>query len=279
MFAELQKLAARHAVIGDVRGGRGLFAVVELVADRATKAPIAPWPGQSDAHEGAARRRARRGRVLRLARQPADPRAAAGDRGGRARHGTRRCSTACSPDSSPRPWSAPHELPPDLRHDVQPAGRAARALREGAGDDARPARRDAPDVHRRQGRAGRRDRGAREPDRQPDPIGRFPHAEREGSRRGARRRAARLPGLARRRHGEARRADAQGRRRSWRSASTRSRPRSRSRSARTASRRSARRRSASTSSTSTRTTSSRTRATSSSCRTTLRTPSSRATRA
>ena len=49
MFAELTKLAARHAVIGDLRGGKGLFAVVELVADRATKAPIAPWPGQSEA--------------------------------------------------------------------------------------------------------------------------------------------------------------------------------------------------------------------------------------
>ena len=49
MFAELQKLAARHPVIGDVRGGQGLFAVVELVADRATKAPIAPWPAQPDA--------------------------------------------------------------------------------------------------------------------------------------------------------------------------------------------------------------------------------------
>jgi taurine--2-oxoglutarate transaminase len=49
MFAELTKLAARHPVIGDLRGGHGLFAVVELVADRATKAPIAPWPGQSEA--------------------------------------------------------------------------------------------------------------------------------------------------------------------------------------------------------------------------------------
>jgi taurine--2-oxoglutarate transaminase len=49
MFAELQKLVARHPVIGDVRGGKGLFAVVELVADRATKAPIAPWPAQPEA--------------------------------------------------------------------------------------------------------------------------------------------------------------------------------------------------------------------------------------
>jgi taurine--2-oxoglutarate transaminase len=49
MFAELQKLAARHAVIGEVRGGRGLFAVIELVSDRATRAPVAPWPAQPEA--------------------------------------------------------------------------------------------------------------------------------------------------------------------------------------------------------------------------------------
>ena len=49
MFSELEKLAAHHGVIGDVRGGKGLFAVVELVADRATKAPLAPWPAQPDA--------------------------------------------------------------------------------------------------------------------------------------------------------------------------------------------------------------------------------------
>lgn len=48
MFAELQRLAARHPVIGDVRGGHGLFAVVELVADRATRAPLAPWPQQPE---------------------------------------------------------------------------------------------------------------------------------------------------------------------------------------------------------------------------------------
>jgi len=44
MFAELQNLATRHPVIGDVRGGHGLFAVVELVTDRATREPLAPWP-------------------------------------------------------------------------------------------------------------------------------------------------------------------------------------------------------------------------------------------
>ncbi|MGB5133368.1 MAG: aminotransferase class III-fold pyridoxal phosphate-dependent enzyme, partial [Steroidobacteraceae bacterium] len=48
MFAELQKLARRHAVIGEVRGGHGLFSVVELVADRATRAPLAPWPQQPE---------------------------------------------------------------------------------------------------------------------------------------------------------------------------------------------------------------------------------------
>jgi taurine---2-oxoglutarate transaminase len=47
MYRELQKLQERHAIVGDVRGGHGLFAVVELVRDRASKAPLSPWP---DAH-------------------------------------------------------------------------------------------------------------------------------------------------------------------------------------------------------------------------------------
>jgi taurine--2-oxoglutarate transaminase len=42
--AELDRLQSRHTVIGDVRGGHGLFAVVELVADRASRQPLAPWP-------------------------------------------------------------------------------------------------------------------------------------------------------------------------------------------------------------------------------------------
>ena len=44
MLAELRALQARHPVIGDVRGGHGLFAVIELVESRATRAPLAPWP-------------------------------------------------------------------------------------------------------------------------------------------------------------------------------------------------------------------------------------------
>ena len=46
--AELRRavdaLAARHPVIGDVRGGHGLFVVIELVRDRGSREPLAPWP-------------------------------------------------------------------------------------------------------------------------------------------------------------------------------------------------------------------------------------------
>jgi taurine---2-oxoglutarate transaminase len=44
LFAQLLQLQARHPVIGDVRGGHGLFAVLELVSDRGARTPIAPWP-------------------------------------------------------------------------------------------------------------------------------------------------------------------------------------------------------------------------------------------
>lgn len=44
MFAALRGMQDRHRVIGDVRGGHGLFAVVELVRDRGTREPLAPWP-------------------------------------------------------------------------------------------------------------------------------------------------------------------------------------------------------------------------------------------
>ncbi|WP_426270527.1 aspartate aminotransferase family protein [Dyella kyungheensis] len=48
MFNELQAMQSRHAVIGDVRGGHGLFAVIELVADGATRQPLSAWPKTPD---------------------------------------------------------------------------------------------------------------------------------------------------------------------------------------------------------------------------------------
>ncbi len=44
LLEALRALQTRHAAIGDVRGGHGLFAVVELVSDRGTREPPAPWP-------------------------------------------------------------------------------------------------------------------------------------------------------------------------------------------------------------------------------------------
>ena len=44
LYRELIALQSRHRVIGDVRGGQGLFAVLELVRDRASREPLGPWP-------------------------------------------------------------------------------------------------------------------------------------------------------------------------------------------------------------------------------------------
>jgi taurine--2-oxoglutarate transaminase len=44
LIRELRAIRDRVGVIGDVRGGHGLFAVVELVKDRATREPVSPWP-------------------------------------------------------------------------------------------------------------------------------------------------------------------------------------------------------------------------------------------
>ena len=44
LHAELCAMQERVDVIGDIRGGHGLFAIVELVRDRATREPVSPWP-------------------------------------------------------------------------------------------------------------------------------------------------------------------------------------------------------------------------------------------
>jgi taurine---2-oxoglutarate transaminase len=44
MLERLRAMQQRHQVIGDVRSAGGLFAIVELVKDRASREPLAPWP-------------------------------------------------------------------------------------------------------------------------------------------------------------------------------------------------------------------------------------------
>src|SRR5947207_3571494 len=44
MILELKELKRHHRLVGDVRGGHGLFAVVELVSDHTSRAALAPWP-------------------------------------------------------------------------------------------------------------------------------------------------------------------------------------------------------------------------------------------
>src|SRR5881396_4365903 len=44
MLVELKRLQQKHRLIGDVRGGHGLFAVIELVSDPISRAPLVPWP-------------------------------------------------------------------------------------------------------------------------------------------------------------------------------------------------------------------------------------------
>jgi taurine--2-oxoglutarate transaminase len=44
LLERLRAMQQRHAVIGDARGGKGLFAIVELVKNRESREPLAPWP-------------------------------------------------------------------------------------------------------------------------------------------------------------------------------------------------------------------------------------------
>src|SRR4026207_419190 len=44
VFVALKRLQPKHRLIGDVRGGQGLFAIVELVSEQTSRAALAPWP-------------------------------------------------------------------------------------------------------------------------------------------------------------------------------------------------------------------------------------------
>ena len=44
LVQRLRELQSRQPLIGDVRGGDGLFAVLELVRDRESREPLSPWP-------------------------------------------------------------------------------------------------------------------------------------------------------------------------------------------------------------------------------------------
>jgi adenosylmethionine-8-amino-7-oxononanoate aminotransferase len=46
LFAGVQKLMDRHEMIGDVRGGHGLMTAIEVVSDRATRAPDKAMPAK-----------------------------------------------------------------------------------------------------------------------------------------------------------------------------------------------------------------------------------------
>jgi len=43
LLDRLKEIQARHPMIGDVRGGHGLFAVIELVRDKKSREPLSPW--------------------------------------------------------------------------------------------------------------------------------------------------------------------------------------------------------------------------------------------
>ena len=117
--------------------GHGLFAVVELVRDRATREPVSPWPATHPSLERARPARPRGGRLVRRPRQPRHPRAAPRHPGG-------------GPPERPRPPGAP---PPvagvvmtfKLTYSTMfdPPGGDARPLRGGPRGGARRPRGDA----------------------------------------------------------------------------------------------------------------------------------------
>ena len=86
MHGCLAEIAARHPSVGDVRG-MGLFGALELVTDRQTRQPLAPWPKIAPALKRLFNEAKARGVLLRRARQSHHPGPAADHRSERPRPG------------------------------------------------------------------------------------------------------------------------------------------------------------------------------------------------
>ena len=52
MFERLRQMQAQHPIIGEVRGGHGLYAVIELVSDCSSREPLSPWPTMHQSLKG-----------------------------------------------------------------------------------------------------------------------------------------------------------------------------------------------------------------------------------
>ena len=242
MRERLLAVSMRHACIGDVRGD-GAFLVVELVRDRHARTPLAPWPDTSPMlrelqREALARNVsfAVRGNLVLLAPPLPVTDAELDHALGRARRAHRRVrrtalQTGARTMTFKLTYSTMFDPPPDLHSRFDAALDTVRASLGGETHDAASA-------------AWTSTPGSSSSCAQPADtrvLARpLPDRQRRARQRGHRRRAAAVPGLARRRVARARARCCARRRSGSRIASTRSARRSRSRSARTAWRRSAR---------------------------------------
>ena len=93
--ANCRKLQSRHRVIGDVRGGDGLFAVVELVRDRAEQGTVEPMARGASGIEATGPEGAGPQCLVRDPRQSDPAGAAAGDSGERTAGRIGPCLMSC----------------------------------------------------------------------------------------------------------------------------------------------------------------------------------------
>ena len=80
MLLELKRLQQKHRVIGDVRGGHGLFAIIELVSDPISRTPLAPWPETPPQLTALVQKALRSRGIFCRTRKPDHPGTASGDR-------------------------------------------------------------------------------------------------------------------------------------------------------------------------------------------------------